>query len=149
MPKLPLFFAVLLCLVSPAIAQPPSQPEIDKDLFEVTIPQLEGFYASHKYTVTQVVQWHLARIHKYNGIYRPVETVLEKEALAAAAKEDADNGTASHGPLWGVPIVIKANTSIAGQVTTDGWVGYTIPGHELVAPRDATIVAKLRAAGAV
>src|SRR5215467_12176932 len=49
----------------------------------------------------------------------------------------------------GVPIVIKANTSIQGKVTTDGWKGYTIPGHELWAPRDATIVAKLRAAGAV
>ena len=53
------------------------------------------------------------------------------------------------GPLWGVPIVIKANTSVKGLITTDGWKGYTIPGHELVAPKDATIVAKLRAAGAV
>jgi Asp-tRNA(Asn)/Glu-tRNA(Gln) amidotransferase A subunit family amidase len=46
-------------------------------------------------------------------------------------------------------MVIKANTSIEGQVTTDGWAGYTIPGHELIAPRDATIVARLRAAGAI
>ena len=51
--------------------------------------------------------------------------------------------------MWGVPIVIKANTSIKGLITTDGWKGYMIPGHELVAPKDATIVAKLRAAGAV
>ncbi len=36
-----------------------------------------------------------------------------------------------------------------GLVTSDGWKGYVIPGHELIAPRDATIVAKLRAAGAV
>jgi Asp-tRNA(Asn)/Glu-tRNA(Gln) amidotransferase A subunit family amidase len=53
------------------------------------------------------------------------------------------------GPLWGVPIVIKANTSIEGLITTDGWKGYMIPGHELVAPKDATVVAKLRAAGVV
>ena len=53
------------------------------------------------------------------------------------------------GLLWGVPIVTKANTSIKGSVTTDGWRGYMIPGHELVAPRDATIVARLRAAGAI
>ncbi len=53
------------------------------------------------------------------------------------------------GPLWGVPIVTKANTSVKGLITTDGWKGYIIPGHELVAPKDATIVAKLRAAGAV
>ena len=51
--------------------------------------------------------------------------------------------------LWGVPIVTKANTSIKGLVTTDGWKGYMIPGHELIAPKDATIVAKLKAAGAI
>ena len=51
--------------------------------------------------------------------------------------------------MWGVPIVTKANTSIKGLVTTDGWKGYMIPGHELIAPKDATIVAKLRAAGAI
>ncbi len=127
MPKIPIFLPILLSLVPTAVAYPivqaAAQSEIDKDLFEVTIPQLESFYVSHKYTVTQVVQWHLARIHKYNGIYRPVETILEKDALAAAAKEDAEAATATHGPMWGVPIVIKANTSIAGQVTTDGWAG--------------------------
>jgi len=153
MPKLTslLLVACLFPAISGnALAQAPSQPsEIDKDLFEVSVPTLEGFYASHKYTVTQVVEWHLARIHRYNGIYRPVEQVLEKEALATAAKEDAAGPDAKRGPLWGVPIVIKANTSIAGQITTDGWAGYTIPGHELIAPKDATVVARLRAAGAI
>jgi Asp-tRNA(Asn)/Glu-tRNA(Gln) amidotransferase A subunit family amidase len=48
-----------------------------------------------------------------------------------------------------VPIVIKANTSVKGQVSTAGWEGFTRTGHELVAPRDATIVAKLEAAGAI
>jgi Asp-tRNA(Asn)/Glu-tRNA(Gln) amidotransferase A subunit family amidase len=48
-----------------------------------------------------------------------------------------------------VPIVIKANTSIKGEVTTAGWDGFTRPGHELVAPDDATVVAKLKAAGAI
>jgi Asp-tRNA(Asn)/Glu-tRNA(Gln) amidotransferase A subunit family amidase len=154
MPKPLLFLAILIGLVSPCIAQTPAQSEMDRDLFEVTIPQLESFYASHKYTVTQVVEWHLARIHRYNGIYRPVEQILEKEALAAADQEDREQAAgvraaAFHGPLWGVPIVIKANTSIEGQITTDGWSGYKIPGHELIAPRDATIVGRLRAAGAI
>jgi len=74
-------------------------------------------------------------------------------ALATAAHEDAEAkaGGSSYvrGPLWGIPIVVKANTSIKGLITTDGWKGYTIPGHELVAPKDATIIAKLRAAGVV
>ncbi len=123
---------------------------MDRDLTEVTVPSLERFYSEHKYTVTQVIQWHLARIRRYDGIYRAVEQVLEKQALEAAAREDAAAARGgARGPLWGVPIVIKANTSIEGQVTTDGWDGYTIPGHELVAPRDATVVSKLRAAGAI
>jgi amidase len=140
--------------LSPAgLATPPtpSPADMDRDLLEVTIPQLQRLYAQHKYTVTQVVEWYLGRIDRYNGVYRAVETVMKSEALAAAAREDAEaaTGHAVRGPLWGVPIVIKANTSIAGQVTTDGWEGYTIAGHELVAPRDATVVAKLRAAGAI
>ncbi|MSO62530.1 MAG: amidase, partial [Acidobacteria bacterium] len=44
---------------------------------------------------------------------------------------------------------IKANTSIKGQVTTAGWEGFRRAGHELVAPRDATVVAKFKAAGAI
>jgi hypothetical protein len=124
---------------------------IDQDLMEVTVPQLQRYYAERRYTVTQVVQWHLARVHRYNGIYRAIETSLDRAALETAAREDAEAaaGRVNSAPLWGVPIVIKANTSIAGEITTDGWSGYTIPGHELIAPRDATVVVKLRAAGAI
>ena len=129
----------------------PANSAMDCDLMEVTIPQLQQFYANHKYTVTQVVQWYAARINRYNGNYRAVQTFDLQGALNTAAREDDQAKAAGFkpGPLWGVPIVIKANTSIEGLVTTDGWKGYMIPGHELVAPRDATIVKKLKAAGAV
>src|ERR1700690_102101 len=130
-----------------------AQAAMDDDLMEITIPQLEKFYVDHKYTVAQVVQWHLGRIAKYNGIYRAVQTLDARGALAAAAAEDAaaakSGSSLQRGPMWGVPILIKANTSVKGLITTDGWQGYCIPGHELIAPRDATVVAKLRAAGAV
>jgi amidase len=125
----------------------PAPDVLSRDLLEVTVPQLEAMYQAHKYTVTQVVDWYLARIAKYNGIYRAVQTIDRPGALAAAVREDAD--TSPHGPLWGVPIVIKANTSVAGWITTDGWKGYMIPEHELIAPKDALIVEKLRPAGAI
>ena len=118
----------------------------------MTVPQLHRLFAEKKYTVTQVVQWHLDRIDRYNGVYGAIETVFRSEALAEAAREDAEaaaGGGAARGPLWGVPIVIKANTSIKGQVTTAGWEGFRRAGHELVAPQDATVVAKLKAAGAI
>ncbi|HWZ01519.1 MAG TPA: amidase [Edaphobacter sp.] len=156
------YFLVLLTVAGGALsaqttaassAKGASQRAMDRDLLEVTIPQLEELYRSHKYTVTEVVHWYMARIGRYNGIYRAIETLDEKGALATAAREDADakSGGSSfrRGPMWGVPVVIKANTSIKGMITTDGWKGYIIPGHELIAPRDATVVAKLRAAGAV
>ena len=129
------------------------QAAMDRDLLEVSIPQLETFYRDHKYTVTQVVHWYLDRIQRYNGVYGALEHVDEAGALAAAAKEDeearAGGSGFARGPMWGVPIVMKENTSVRGLITSDGWKGYIIPGHEFVAPRDATIVTKLRAAGAV
>ena len=135
---------------------PPNVPvavvAADRDLLDVTVPELEQLYAEKRYTVTQVVQWHLDRIDRYNGVYGAIETVLRESALADAARLDAaaanDDG-AARGPLWGVPIVIKANTSVQGQITTAGWEGFTRPGNELIAPKDATIVAKFRAAGAI
>ena len=126
---------------------------MDHDLLEVTIPRLERMYREHKYTVTQVVNWYIGRIRRYNGVYGAIENLDVKGALETAAREDgetkADGSGLVRGPLWGVPIVIKENTSVRGLVTSDGWQGYVIPGHELIAPRDATIVARFRAAGAV
>ena len=123
-------------------------PAIDRDLVDVTIPRLRQLYAGKKYTVTQVVKWHLDRIDRYNPVYGAIETVLRDRAIAAAGRQDADAG-GTRGPLWGVPIVIKANTSVKGEVTTAGWEGFARAGHELIAPKDATIVAKLEAAGAI
>jgi aspartyl-tRNA(Asn)/glutamyl-tRNA(Gln) amidotransferase subunit A len=124
---------------------------MDRDLMEISVPGLEALYAQHRYTVTEVTVWYLDRIARYNGVYRAVEEVDRKGALATAAAEDRQSVAErkAAGPLWGVPIVIKENTSVKGLVTSDGWVGFLKPGKELVAPADATIVKKLRAAGAV
>ncbi len=126
---------------------------MDHDLLEVTIPRLELMYRDRRYTVTQVVNWYIARIRRYNGVYGAIENLDAKGAMETAASEDAEakagGSNFARGPMWGVPIVIKENTSVKGLVTSDGWKGYEIPGRELVAPRDATIVARLRAAGTV
>src|SRR5580704_10820252 len=98
----------------PAAPQP--ETAIDHDLFEVTIPQLEQFYRDHKYTVTEVVNWYIGRIRKYNGIYGAIENLAVNGSLVTAAREDAEaeaGGSGfTRGPMWGVPIVIKENTSM-------------------------------------
>jgi amidase len=125
------------------------QARMDRDLMEIDIPHLHALYAAHRYTVSQVTCWYLARILRYNGVYRAVQTVDAAGALAVAAAEDADAKGTGHGPLWGVPMVIKANTAVKGLPDTDGWEGFTLAGHALVAATDATVVARLRMAGAV
>ena len=153
-----LALAAIAAMVSVAVAgcTPPAVPvaviAADRDLLDVTVPALQQLYTDKRYTVTQVVQWHLDRIDRYNGVYGAIETVLRESALAEAARLDAaaaQGDRTARGPLWGVPIVIKANTSVQGQITTAGWEGFTLAGHELIAPQDATIVARLRAAGAI
>jgi len=127
--------------------------QLDRDMQEITIPQLQALYAANKYSVAQVTQWHLDRIARYDAVYKSVLFLDAKGALAAAAAQDAAKKTAGAGfkpgALWGVPIVVKANTSIKGLVTSNGWAGYMVPGRELTATADAVIVTKLKAAGAV
>ncbi|MBY0488594.1 MAG: amidase [Gemmatimonadaceae bacterium] len=136
---------------APSASTRDSTPAIDTDLLDVSVAKLQQLYASRTYTARQVTEWHLARIDRYNGVYGAIETVLRDQALARADSLDAAvaRGDTTRGPLWGVPVVIKANTSVRGQVTTAGWAGFAKPGHELVAPRDATIVAQFKAAGAI
>ncbi|MDH4066855.1 MAG: amidase [Acidobacteriota bacterium] len=155
-PALVLLIAAVLggaaaCQTAPQEASPTSSVTMDRDLLDVTVPALHRLYDSKTYTVAHVIQWHLDRIDRYNGVYGAIEVVYRDEALATAARLDAEAaaGAATRGPLWGVPIVIKANTSIRGQVTSAGWEGFTGAGHELVAPKNATIVSKLEAAGAI
>jgi aspartyl-tRNA(Asn)/glutamyl-tRNA(Gln) amidotransferase subunit A len=124
------------------------QARLDGELMEIDIPQLQALYARHAVTVEQVTRWYIGRIARYDGIYRNVQTVDVTGALETARREDAERGK-PHGALWGVPMVIKANTAVKGLPDTDGWAGFAIPGHAFVAERDATVVTKLRAAGVV
>jgi Asp-tRNA(Asn)/Glu-tRNA(Gln) amidotransferase A subunit family amidase len=129
---------------------------MDRDLLEVSVTKLHTLYRTHTYTVRQVTEWYLARIEKYNPAYKPVLELDREGALKRADQEDAEAKSPAalaaklkSQPLWGVPIVIKANTSIEGRITSDGWTGFMQPGHELIAPRDAQIVAHFKSAGAV
>src|SRR5215469_4558889 len=89
-----------------------AQSAMDRDLMEISVPQLEQLYAQHHYTVTQVTKWYLDRINRYDGTYRALLYLDTQGALRRAAEEDAETAGLRHGALWGVPILIKANTSV-------------------------------------
>mgnify|MGYP003346874011 CR=1 FL=1 len=142
----------LLALSNPVTAAPATAPKNrTQDLAEISIATLHQAYLEHRLTVREAVDGYLARIERYNGIYRPLEAVYATSARAQADTIDRQlrAGHVPEGALWGVPLVIKANTAIAGEVTSAGWSGYTLPGKELVASKDATVVARLKAAGAI
>jgi amidase len=143
--------AVLANAISPRAEVPAGDRgnTIDRDLMEISVPGLQQLYGMHRYTVTQVTQWYLDRIGRYDGTYRAMLSVDREGASRRAAEEDAEPRGTKHGELWGVPILIKANTSVKGMVTSAGWQGYLKPGEELVAPRDAVVVMRLKEAGAI
>src|SRR5215468_7487089 len=90
---------------------------------------------------------HLERIARLNGPINAL-VVVDGEAARKAARA-ADRALrkkgASPGPLHGVPITIKEAFDVAGLRTTASHP----PLKDNVAQRDASLVARLRAAGAV
>ena len=74
--------ATVACQNTPGASTTPATPAIDRDLMDVTVPGLQRLYADKKYTVTQVVRWHLDRIDRYNGVYGAIETVLRERSYA-------------------------------------------------------------------
>lgn len=97
-------------------------------------------------TAAQVIDQHLAAIDAREDEINAFNLVLADEARAAAAAIDQRVAAGEDiGPLGGVPIAVKDNMCTAGVPTTcsskmlEGWKP----------PYDATVVEKLRAAGAV
>ena len=94
----------------------------------------------------ELLQDYLARIAEVNPAINAVVATCPERALEEAKKADASIAAAKKtGPLHGVPFTIKDSLDTQGVVTTAGTLGYTtrIPDY------DATVVARLRAAGAI
>ena len=128
-----------LALVSPAAARaaPPS-----------SIAELETSLRSGKTTCRQVVTGALARIAAVErGPLRP-RAVLETnpDALAIADGLDAEQRAGTMRPLHCVTLLVKDNFETADRLRTT--VGSLTMG-DFRATRDAFVVARLRAAGAV
>ncbi len=98
-----------------------------------------------KVSCLEAVQAHLDRIAQFDSALGGFLTLDPDGALAAArsAQDRIDRGEAA--PLAGVPIALKDNLSTRGLRTT--CASRILENY--VPPFDATVVAKLRAAGAV
>jgi amidase len=94
-------------------------------------------------SAVDVVRAHLDHIAAVDARIGAFRVVREEAALAEAAAVDAapDRGSL---PLAGVPVAVKDNVAVAGEVSTDGTAATPAP-----ATADHPVVARLRAAGAV
>jgi amidase len=91
----------------------------------------------------EVVEAHLRRIEAVNPVINAVVALDAERALAAARELDAGRGPA--GPLRGVPFTVKDNLEAAGLPMAIG----DPERAGVVADADATVVRRMRAAGAI
>ena len=95
---------------------------------------------------TEVVDAYLNRIKEVNPKLNAVVQLSEKTAHDQALKADKTLSRGDVlGPLHGVPFTIKDSFDTAGLISTGGTKGRS----NFVPSRDATVVSRLRAAGAI
>ncbi len=110
-----------------------------------TITELMGMLAEGECTSVDIVTDVLAAIDARDGQVGAYLTLDRNSAWAAAREADAERAKGKTGLLQGVPIAIKDLLNVKGQPCTCASKildGYT-------APYDATVIAKLREAGAI
>jgi amidase len=118
-------------------------------LDEVTVGQLQQWMQSGRYTSRQIVDLYLGRIEQIDRAGPTLRSVLEinPEARAIADALDAERkAKGPRGPLHGVPVLIKDNIDTADRMMTTAG-SLALEGS--IAARDAFVVERLRAAGAV
>lgn len=117
-----------------------------EELIYQSATALAGLIRARKVSSEEVVKACLHRIQTVNPKVNAVAQLTADTALAQARAADAALARGEvKGPLHGVPMTIKDSIETAGVISSAGTRGRA--GH--VPPRDATVVARLRAAGAV
>ena len=124
----------------------PDQPVAQVAAGTVGLPAIEiaRLVRSGEVTAVDVVRAHLAHIDAVDariGAFR----VLRRDAALAEAHAVDTALTRFALPLAGVPIAVKDNVAVAGEICTDGSPACT-RGPET---RDHPVVARLRKAGAI
>jgi amidase len=92
----------------------------------------------------ELVELSLRRIERYDPELNTFRKVFAEKALLEAEQAEARLGAGEERPLLGVPIAIKDEVAVAGEVTTFGTDGFDEPAKE-----DCEMVRRLREAGAI
>jgi len=134
--------SALLAAVSAAAAAPQIDPE------ELTIDDIQKGFRSGHFTSQSLTEAYLSRIDAIDRHGPAINAVIEinPDALKIAAELDRERQAKGvRGPLDGVPVLVKDNIDTGDMGTTAGSLALL----GAPAPKDAFIVSRLRAAGAV
>ncbi len=116
------------------------------DILDHSVSWLSAALARRELSPIELTRAYLERIDRVDDRLNSYVMVSAERALeAAAAAETRASRRERHGPLDGIPIAIKDNIDVAGLVTAAGMEARRID----TAPGDATVVKRLRDAGAV
>ncbi len=100
--------------------------------------------ASGELSSRELVELYLRRIERAQPRLNAFRIVFGERALLEADQADARRGAGGDRPLLGVPIAVKDDIDVAGEVTALGTNAV-----DSLASADAEVVRRLRAAGAV
>ena len=142
---------VALAAAAPAAmsAQPVPAKSVPFAFEEASLTDLQQRMASGGTSARTLVQMYLDRIAAYDKTGPAINAIIElnPDALVIADQLDAERKSGKiRGPLHGIPLLIKDNIDTADKMhTTAGSLALA----DSIAALDATVAAKLRAAGAV
>jgi len=118
----------------------------DVDLAFTPVSELAKMLRAKSVSSVELTRVFLARLHALGPKLNAVVTIFDDAALKAAASADAafSSGT-DNGPLQGIPFGVKDLLAAVGGPTTWGAAPYKNQTFDY----DATVVKRLKAAGAV
>jgi aspartyl-tRNA(Asn)/glutamyl-tRNA(Gln) amidotransferase subunit A len=114
-------------------------------LHNLTLGELAGRLAAGEISSVDLTRHFLARIERLNPALNAVITLTADTALQSAGAADRRRAAGESGPLLGIPLIHKDIFCTDGVRTSCG----SRMLDNFVAPYDATVVARLKAAGAV
>jgi amidase len=117
---------------------------VREDLAFAGAARLAEMVRAGEVTPTELVQMYLERIERIDPQLNSFRKVYAERALLEAEQAEARLKGGEERPLLGVPIGIKDETEIAGEVMTRGTDGFTEPSKA-----DSEMVRRLREAGAI
>lgn len=121
------------------------------DLDSLTIEAIHAGFASAAFSAEDLTRACLARIAEINPRLNAIIFINDAAIDEARAIDRRRAAGEAVGPLAGVPFVAKDTMNVAGIPTTGGWslLSSKAGGIDLIPERDCTVVARMRAAGAV